>query len=230
MKHARLNRRLMVAALVLVLGLGLAQSASACGGFACWLIFPDGSSLHGTCHFLSTAAAQHPGSVLMHMGETTITSLGERKALVTVTGYLATAMDVSCADALSAVPGLRSVDSAIVLNSETGRPLSESPRYVRNKLAGPDFAEQANLEGLGNARYFGFSAKVRRPVPDNTHLTYMFEVTLKAGVSVADFAKSLSTYGVLGTARSNSDGSLNPDHIHMRPLGLTPVTVVDLSQ
>jgi hypothetical protein len=227
MKRTRLS---MIAVLAVIFGLGLAQSASACGGFACWLIFRDGSSLHGTCHILSAAAQQNPGSVLMHMGETTITALGERKALVTVTGYLATEMDVSCADALSAVPGLSNVDSAIVLNSDTGKPLSQSPRYVRNKLTGPDFADQANLEGLGNARYFGFSAKVRRPVPDNTHLTYVFEVTLKAGVSVAEFARSLSTYGVLGTARSNSDGSLNPAHIHMRPLGLTPVTVIDLSQ
>jgi hypothetical protein len=231
MKRSRLYLPLMIAVLVVIFGLGMAQSANACGGFRCWLIFPDGSSLHGTCHVVSQIAADHPGSMVMHMGETTITSLGERKALVTVSGYAATEMDVSCADSLSAVPGLRSVDSTAVLNAETGKPLPESPRYLRNKLTGPGFTDQANTEGLGdNTRYFGFFSKIRRPVPDDTPLIYVFEVTLKAGVSVADFAKSLGTYGVVGTARANSDGSLNSEHIHLRPLSLTPISVVDLSQ
>lgn len=231
MKRSRLYAPLMIAVLAVIFGLGMAQSASACGGFACWLIFRDGSSLHGTCHVVSQVAAENPGSTVMHMGETTVTSLGRQKAFVTVSGYEATDMSEGCSDALSAVPGLRSVDSTVVLNAETGKPLPQSPRYLRNKLSGPGFTAQANVEGLGNnTRYFGFSSKVRRPVPDHTPLIYGFEVTLKAGVSAADFAKSLATYGVVGTARANQDGSLNEGHIHLRPLGLTPVSVIDFSQ
>lgn len=224
-----MKRTRLIVFVVLILALGVAQTASACGGFACWLIFRDGSSLHGTCYVLSSVADSNPGSVLMHMGETTVTALGERKALVTVTGYQAVDMSSGCADALAAVPGLRTVDSATVLNTDTGRPLAES-RYVRNKLTGPDFMAQSSAEGLGDTRYFGFSSKIRRPVPDGTPLTYVFEVTLKPGVSAADLARSLSTFGVLGTAKANSDGTLNPGHIHLRPLGQTPVSVVDLAQ
>ena len=231
MNRTKLHSRVVITSLFMILAIGMAQAASACGGFACWLIFRDGSSLHGTCHVISSVAAENPGSIVMHMGETTVTSLGRQKALVTVSGYQATDMSEGCSDALSAVPGLRSVDSTMVLNAETGKPLPESPRYLRNKLSGPGFTAQANLEGFGNdTRYFGFSSKVRRPVADHTPLIYGFEVTLKAGVSVADFAKSLATYGVVGTARANQDGSLNEAHIHLRPLGLTPVSVVDFSQ
>jgi hypothetical protein len=225
-----MKRTRLIVFVVLILALGVAQTASACGVFYCWLIFRDGSSLHGICHILATTAEQNPGSMLMHMGETTVTALGERKALVTVTGYQAADMTSGCADALAAVPGLRTVDSAIVLNTETGRPLSES-RYTRNKLTGPDFAAQASSEGLGdNTRYFGFASKIRRPVPDGTPLTYVFEVTMKPGVSAADLARSLTTFGVLGTAKANSDGTLSPGHIHLRQLGVTPVSVVDLAQ
>lgn len=227
MKRSSLRLIPTIAVIFVMLGFGFAQSANACGAFLCWLIFSDGSSLHGICHTLSSVAAEHPGSTLMHMGETTVTSLGGRKALITVTGYAATNMDTSCADALAVVPGIRSVNSATVLNTETGEPLTET-HYVPNSLSGAGFTAQAVEEGLGSSTYYGFFSKVRRPVPDDTHLTYVFEVTLKAGVRFADFAKAMSAHGVLGTARANEDGTLNIDHIHLRPLGTTPVSLVVL--
>ena len=214
---------------VLSLGLSFAPSASACGSFRCWLIFSDGSSLHGTCTILVQTAEKNPGSTVMYMGETTVTSLGGSHALVTVTGYAATSMSDACADGLSAVNGLQSVNSAIVLNTETGQPLRES-RYRRNNLAGEGFAAAANESNLGpqGQPWQGFSSRVLRPVADETPLTYVFDVTLKPGFRIEQFAKNLSSEGFLGTARANGDGSLNPDHIHIRTLGLTPVNVVVL--
>ena len=80
------------------------------------------------------------------------------------------------------------------------------------------------------APWQGFQTAVEGTVVLGTPLTLLLDVTLKDGVTPGGFADQLRLDGILGTGKMLADGSVDPQHVHFRHIGLTTVSLAPQTQ
>jgi hypothetical protein len=202
-------------ALFFVLLLGHSALASACMSDPCECCSA------GLCWSCCSQAAPNPG-------ETTVIPFGAHRALVRITGFASLGMAAAdqCVTALGEVGGVDQVRSVKAFDGESGALLPELP-FVPNANSGPSFAEEASAMHLApaGAPWQGFLTEVQSAVPKGKPVTLLLDVTLKNGVSMGTLADQLRSAGIVGTAKTSGDGTVDPQHLHFRNLGLTTVSI-----
>jgi len=205
--------------------------ASACTGSGCSCQVGDCSATYpcgDPCPCLGINQLQAGDFLDVPIGTTTITSLSSNRALITISGFKSLGMfdGDSCEMALGSVNTVDHVNSVRVFDSDTGALLRALP-FVRNANARNSFAAEATAQGVAPAGVWwqGFLDEVQGNVAKGRNLTFVLDVTLKNGATVARLANQLRSRGILGTGKAFSDGTVNPEHVHFRMLGNTGVQV-----
>jgi|SRR5918992_3080676 hypothetical protein len=129
--------------------------------------------------------------------------------------------------ALGQVDGIDQIESVRVFDSNSGILLSELP-FSFNAVAGSNFAAEAAAQGLApeGANWQRFFSEVLGDVSKGRLLTFVLDVKLKKETSLGILAEQLRNRGLLGTAAAtNRDGAIDPDHVHFRILGTTPISI-----
>ena len=162
------------------------------------------------------------------LGETKIVSTGPDRASITITGFLSLGMLTgdSCSAGLGSVDAVERVTSVRVYDSGTGRMLRDLP-FVRNVVSRDSLAAEATAHGAAaeGVWWQGFQDEVKGTVAPGRQLTFVLDVTLRKGATVARLANQLRATGVLGTGKTFADGAINPEHVHFRTLGKTNVSI-----
>jgi len=208
---------LTVAALA-ILSLLNALPASACMNPECppWLLCQD----------------QPPNySGVAPAGTTLVTKLGADKALIQVGHYSTPQMSVTyaCSVAFPLVKGIARIDKVQLVATATGLPLANY-HWVKSDASIDQFAtlieKDADMTHMNGVGYQGFFTRVTGGSQGGIDHSFVFEVTLKPGTTVAQLVAALRAQGVVANGSANFDGTLNYGHYFMRRVGDGQVDVV----
>jgi hypothetical protein len=226
----RLSFVLLAASVFVALLVGHPGAAAACGGSGCYCRIDDCEAWYPCsqdcpCGEIETAQ----GTVEeLFLGETTITPVGSRRAVIEASGFISFGMDSGdeCGLAVGNIAGIEEIRSVKILD-ESGAVLRELP-FTRSSAAGPSFAAEALAHGLAAnaADWQGFFVEVLGEVPVGELFSIVLDAKLEKGVSLGLLAEQVRTAGLIGTGAANSDGTVAAGHhVDFRPLGATPVSL-----
>jgi hypothetical protein len=173
------------------------------------------------CKFFCPEKPPIVASGLVPGGTTIVTQTAPDKARIEVGHYTTPQMSVTyaCSVAFPKVKGIASIDDVALIATATGLPLTHY-HWVPNDASVAQFQtlakDDAGMAHADRISWQAFFSEVEGGSQGGIDHSFVFEVTLKPGTTLAQLLAGLRAQGVLANGSANFDGTLNFGHYFLR--------------